>query len=151
MYRSLDPEAATEPDEGTVMDVSVHPPRIEKLAVRFDFWGGDDLLYCFPYFLVTERLRTAIEQAQLSGCSFEDVVVTRSIEFEDLEEFYPGREFPKFYWMKVFGRAGEDDFGLSDSHCLVASEKAFDLLKSFKIDNCEVEEFRGSCIGPPNS
>ncbi|MEX2172316.1 MAG: hypothetical protein WD851_23550 [Pirellulales bacterium] len=142
MYRLLKPEAATEEDEGTIMDVSVHPPTIEKLSVRFDFWLGDDLLEGYSYFLATERLKMAIEEAQLSGYSFDDVTVTRSIEFEELEEFHPGREFPKFYWMKIFGRAGEDDFGLSDNHCLVASEKSFDLLKSFKIDNCDVEEFR---------
>ncbi|MEX2172315.1 MAG: hypothetical protein WD851_23545 [Pirellulales bacterium] len=138
MFWKLHPEVAIEIEEGTIMDPSVHPPIVEKLSVRFEGWLGDDLLETFPCFLVTDRLRHAIEATGFTGCSFDEVEVSKSEEFD---EMYPGRELPRFWWMKIPGMAAKDDFGISTDHCLVVSQRVFDLIMSFQLDNCDAEEF----------
>lgn len=36
----------------TIMEATVHPPRVERLHYEFEDWLGDDLVESFPSFLV---------------------------------------------------------------------------------------------------
>jgi len=137
-YYALEPEVAGHLGDHAVVDRSVHPPVVERLHYEFDGWLGDDLLESFPCFIVTKALRERLTQSGLSGCQFEDAEVSKSDLFE---EIHPDRELPEFAWLKVLGRAGVDDFGLSPDHRLVVSQRALDALKSFKLDNCDTEEY----------
>ena len=137
----LEPEVAGGLGPYTVMDSSVHPPDVSDLHYEFEGWLGDDLLESFPCFIVTDRCRDALARAGFKGCSFASVTVTRSGRFVEL---YPGRELPRFHWLKVTGTAGEDDFGIANDHRLVVSERVLRALKSLEIGNCDLEVFGGS-------
>jgi hypothetical protein len=43
--------------------------------------------------------------------------------------------------MKIFGKAGEDDFGISDKFLIVISEKAYNLLSLFNISAADIQDY----------
>jgi hypothetical protein len=137
-YYALEPEVAGHLGDHAVVDCSVHPPAVERLHYEFDGWLGDDLLESFPCFIVTKGLRERLAESGLSGYLFDDAEVSRSDLFE---EIHSDRELPEFAWLKIVGHAGIDDFGLSSDHRLVVSQRALDVLKSFKLDNCDTEKY----------
>ncbi len=114
------------------------PVVVHKLHYEFDGWLGDELLESSPCFIATERMAVALQQAQLTGFGFDNVVVSMSGQFEDL---YPGRDLPKFVWLRVVGSAGKDDFGLTSDLRLVVSVRALSVLKSVGIPNADVSPF----------
>ncbi len=136
-YYNLSPEVAGGLGERTVMDTSVHPPRVQRLHYEMAGWLGDELLESFPCFIVTARVRDALLGLGASGCTFDTVEISRSDTFEEL---YPDRMLPPFYWLKVQGRAGVDDVGLSDDNRLVVSKRVLDLLRAFDLANCDIRE-----------
>lgn len=135
-FWSLEPEVAGELGDSSVLDTSVHPPKVLKLQYKFTGWLGDDLLETFPSYVVTEPLATALLSSGLTGVQLDEVDVVVSDEFA---EMYPGRELPNFKWLRVTGRAGVDDFGLSDEHTLVVSYTALRLLRRYSLLHCHVE------------
>jgi hypothetical protein len=135
-YFLLEPEVAGELGPETIMDSSVHPPAVAVLHYELSGWLGDDLLESFPCFIVTDRCRRALETGGVSGCAFAPAKVTVS---ETFSELYPGRALPDFIWMKVNGRAEEDDFGLSSDYRLVISDRALRILEELQISHCDVE------------
>lgn len=138
MYFYIEPEVSGGFGDKTVVDTSVHPPRVSKLHYQFDGWLGDDLLETYPCHIVSESLAKEIESAELTGYMFDDVEISKSEQFEDL---YPGKELPKFYWLKVSGIAGKDDFGISEDYRLTISEKALEALNKRKVVEADLEEF----------
>ncbi|MBP1127131.1 MULTISPECIES: hypothetical protein [Pseudomonas] len=138
MYYYIEPEVAGGLGDSTVMDTSVHPPKVTALEYRFEGWLGDALLESFPCFIVSDSLAIAIGEYRLSGVFFEDVLITKSDEFEEIN---PDITLPKFVWLKIGGKAGLDDFGLADDYRLVVSVMALNLLRGFGIDNADLEEF----------
>ena len=137
MYFRVRPEVAGELGVTTVIDTTVHPPIISRLEHRFEGWLGDDLLTVFPVFIVTEKLRTDLEESPLTGFSFDDVTITKSELFEEL---YPERALPGFSWLKINGQMGIDDFAETRRGRLVVSERALDLLRQHHFQDAEVEE-----------
>lgn len=138
-YFALQPEVAGGLGENTVLDASTHPPAVSKLHYSFDGWLGDELLESFPCYIVTARLRDVLEQATATGCKFADVEVTKS---ETFEELYPGRALPEFFWLQVDGRAGADDFGVSEDFQLVVSQPTLLLMQSkANLSHCDIEPY----------
>ena len=137
-FLSLEPEVAGGTGEHTVMDVCTRPPTVTRLYYEFDGWLGDDILETFPCYIISERLKNKLATTAFTGFAIADVEVTKSGEFEDL---HPGRELPAFYWLKITGRAGVDDFGFSEKSTLIISEQVLSLLGEFQIDNCQVEAY----------
>src|SRR5512142_3190556 len=105
---TVSPEVAGELGADTVMDTSVHPPRVDRLTYELHGWLGDDLLESFPVFVVTARLAQARRGPELTGWRLGPVQVTRSEEFDEL---HPDRELPGFFWLQVDGD-GAKDFAL---------------------------------------
>lgn len=136
MYRIIEPEVAGGFGEGTKLDNGVHPPVVENLDHKFDGWLGDDILESFPCFIMSERLKREIEKQSLRGIKFQNVTISKS---ETFEELYPSKELPKFYWAIIDGKFGADDFVIGNDFRLIISDKAFELLKRFNIDNASLE------------
>lgn len=90
--------------------------------------------------IVTARLKQVSEQADLTGSSFDEALVTTSATFREL---YPNRKLPSFAWLKVHGVAGRADFGLAPGHRLVVSERAYDVLRPYQLEHAIVEPFGG--------
>src|ERR1700722_2641088 len=108
-YFVVEPEVAGGFGANAVIDRSSERMIVQKLHYQFDGWLGDELLETSPCFIGTERLARAIEREKLTGISFDDVEVTVSGNFRKL---YPHRNLPTFFWFKVNGTAGSDDFGI---------------------------------------
>ena len=141
MYRYIEPEVSGGLGQDTQLDSKVHPPIIEKLHFEFSGWLGDDIIESFPCFIVTERLRKRIEFEKLTGITFENVIISKS---EVFLQIYPTIQLPNFYWAKIDGTFGKDDFIIGDDNRLVISERTFKILKLFKISNAIVEEIEES-------
>ena len=115
-YWHISFEVAGELADGTEMDTSVHPPRVTRLHHRFEGWLGDDIIECFPCYLVTERVAKVLEGSGLSGFELDDAETSKSPEFD---EMYPGRQLPKFRWLKVTAtQPSETDFRLTQDNRL---------------------------------
>jgi len=91
---------------------------------------GDDLIESFPCFIVSENLKNKIDLETMSGFEFDEVKITKSDNFSDL---YGNKILPRFYWLKITGRAGKQDFGLADDFRLVVSAKALSVIKKTNI------------------
>jgi len=137
-YFLLEPEVAGGFGESTIIDHSVKPYKVIKLHYEFAGWLGDDLLTSFPCIIGTAELVKCLNTYIFSGYFVDNVEISTSYEFR---QFHPDLILPEFRWIKVNGIAGKDDFGLSDRGRLVVSERVLDVLKQFKISNCDIEEF----------
>lgn len=136
--------------ETSIIDISVEPINIIRLDFRFDGWLGDDLLTSTPAYIVTKRLKDALLEINPTGVEFAEMTTSKSEQFE---EIYPNRQLPEFFWLKISGRAGVADFGLFDKAKIIVagkemrgtrltvSERVLDVMRSFKLDNCEIETF----------
>lgn len=138
MFFYIEPEVSGGLGVNTVADTTVHPPVVSKLNYLFDGWLGDDLLESFPCYVVSERLKSELVNTTLSGFEIDELEVTKSEQFD---EQYPGKTLPKFYWLKITGKAGKDDFGLTSDHRLVVSEAALDVLQKGQLAQADLEEF----------
>lgn len=138
IFKYIDPEVAGSLGDDTIMDTSTHPPIVLKLHYEFSGWLGNDLLESFPCFIVTDKLGQALLRSSLTGFSLDSAKTTTNEQFREL---YPQRVLPLFYWLKVVGQAGKDDFGISTDLRLVISEKAFQTISAFNIDAADIEDF----------
>ncbi|HSY19070.1 MAG TPA: hypothetical protein VK815_12075 [Candidatus Acidoferrales bacterium] len=134
-YFVLDPEVAGELGINTVIDVSVHPPVVSTLHYELDAWLGDDLIQSFPCYAATEHMKKCIENASLGGAAFAPMEITLSDNFKEL---HSSKAVPAFVWLKIFGRAGKDDFGVESDGRLAVSEKALNLIKNLKLKHCKI-------------
>lgn len=139
MYRYLEPEVAGGIGIDTILDNSVHPPLVKFLHYHFSGWMGDDILETFPCFIISERLKNEIEVNELKGITFDFVKVTKS---EDFEFISLRTELPLFYWAKITGDFGVDDFVISEDYRLLVSDKAYEIISSFNIENAICEEYK---------
>ncbi len=139
MHYYIEPEIAGELGEHTVLDTSVHPPRVSHLHYQLDGLSGDDILETFPCFIVTKRLKRFIEGGAYSGATFSGVEVSKSLDFA---ERHPKMILPEFYWLQPHGRAGVDDFGLADDARLVISAQMVHALRNqFQIKGADLHKY----------
>ncbi len=131
----LEPEVAGDLGERSILDYSTQPPTVLKLHYEFNVWLGDDLLTTHPCFIVTDRLRAALDKLGGAGYCFDDVEISTTEGFYDVS---PRIELPHFYWMKVYGVPGVDDTGLTEGASLVVSDRFLNLLRGFVMENCLV-------------
>lgn len=136
-YFFLEPEVVGGLGENTILDASVHPPRIERLHVEIGGWLGDAILETFPCVMATKFAAEALERSGATGIEFAELEVSASAEFH---EMYPVREVPSLCWLKVTGDAGKHDFGIATDLRLVVSERALDVLRPFGIQHALVEQ-----------
>jgi hypothetical protein len=137
-YFYIEPEVAGGLGENTILDHSVHPPRVERLNYEFDGWLGDGLLEAFPCLIVTRGGADAIEAAKLTGVEFAEVEVSVSEQFQMYEHDV---ELPPFVWLRVSGVAGRDDFGIAVDLRYVLSQRALDALQPVGLDHADIEPF----------
>ena len=138
-YFNIEPEVAGSSEgDNSIMDRSVHPPIVTRLHYVFSGWSGDVLLASFPCFIVTEDAMKKLTEIGATGVRFADVEITTEYPFREL---YPHTKLPKFAWLQVTGRAGQDDFGLVANKRLVVSERALDVLKGLQLTDALIEPF----------
>jgi len=128
------PEVAGGFGPNTVLDPSMHPPRVHRLHYIFEGWLGDDLVESFPCFLATERLAEAVDAAGLTGVTWASVQVEKS---EQMELFYPDIILPAWRWMRL-GATQRDDLWADASAALHVSDRALQVLRQFHIENASI-------------
>ena len=136
MYYYVEPEVSGELGEKTIADTSIHPPNISKLHYQFDGWLGDDILEAFPCYIITKQLKEIIQSSDLCGYEITDIEISKSANFLEL---YPSVILPKFYWLKIVGKAGQSDFGIARDYRLVISDKAMAIFDKTNIKNSDIE------------
>lgn len=129
-FYTIEPEVAGGFGEHTEVDRSSGRMEVNRLHYKFDGWLGDHLLESTPCFIASKRLAEKINLEGLSGVEIDEVEITKSDEFLEL---HPTRELPEFVWLKVNGKAGQDDFGIAADLRLVVSRRALDLLMQMGI------------------
>jgi hypothetical protein len=136
MFYILEPEVAGHFGKAAIVDTSVRPPVVTTFHYELDGWLGDDLLETISCFIVTDRMRSAIERIARVGYEFGFVQATTSEQFREL---YPDRQIPKFWWLKVTGKAGKDDIGLSTDNRLVVRAEVLEQMKEdCQLENCDI-------------
>jgi hypothetical protein len=100
---------------------------IKKLHIQLEDWLGDDLMKCHPVYIVTENLKNGLQNQSFKGFLFEDMKVTEGEYFED--NFQLDITLPKFYWMRILGKEGDDDLYISTDKFLMADENFVNYIK----------------------
>lgn len=137
-FFTLSPEVAGGLGRNTVRVRETHPPVVTQLHVEFEGWSGDDLLEVFPCLFATERLERLLRDHAFSGFERKPIETTTSYEFREL---YPNVTLPNFVWLRIVGRAGVDEIGVDPEARLVVSNDVLRVLRTLRLENCEVEEF----------
>lgn len=141
-YFYIEPEVAGGIGDATVLDTSVHPPLVSKLTFEFETFPLDAIVAGFPAYIVTDSAQEALLRIGVTGANFAHVDIVTSATFDELNaEFHPKASLPTFSWLKVGGKAGEDDFGIARDNRLVVSEQVLQLLAQQGIENALVEPF----------
>ncbi|MEY8042167.1 hypothetical protein AB8O55_22365 [Saccharopolyspora cebuensis] len=136
-------DAAGDLGENTVLDTSVHPPRVQHLHFAIDAWTGDDLIERFPVLLVTQRLAEALSASGMGAFQLRDAAISVEPEAEELLHGTGFEAVPGFRWFHVTGTAGRDDFGVDSQASLVVSDNALALLRQFNLDGSDIEDYHG--------
>ena len=135
------PEVSGDYGENTVYigKRSDHPRVVTHLHYEFCYWPEDDMLACLFHFIGTERLKVALEGVSppLTGIAFDQVEISGdNQEFRRVErKGRPDSALGKWYWFKITGKPGVDDFGLATTAKLVISERVVEVLKNFVVIN----------------
>lgn len=131
----IEPEVSGQLGEKTIIDATTHPPVVKYLHFIFYGWLGDDLIECFPVFLVTEKLKLQLDESTLTGYRINNCEIEYSEEFNTLQ---PNTILPKFYWLEVTGK-DKNDFKIFENK-LNVSDFAYSVLSQFSLKNAVVEE-----------
>jgi hypothetical protein len=66
-----------------------------------------------------------------------------------IEDEHQGETIPEYLWFKFPGKPGVHDFGMTHikgGFPLIVSDKASNVLKKFKLQNCRIKDFDQSMI-----
>lgn len=130
----LEPEAPGDIGWETTGDLVARPPKIDHLEFEFIVWPKDCLIETTCIYLARGDLVQSLVSLGVKGASFASVDISTAGIFDDM---YGDAVLPRFWWMKIDGRCGVDDFGMSQNHRLVVSERVFSLLRLLGINHCE--------------
>ncbi|MCS4533829.1 hypothetical protein [Neisseria montereyensis] len=140
-YLRVLPEIVVGLGDDTEYDNDTSPKKkITKLHLNIEDWLGDDLMWNFPETIVTLRLKDGLKKTQFSGYYFDEIKVTKDIYFDyNFSNTKHGKPLPPFYWMRITGKEGVDDFFVKEGE-LYVSERAFQFIKdNYDIHHLEIE------------
>jgi hypothetical protein len=139
-YNKLNPEVIVGLGERTVFLEKEAPFKIViELHIQLEDWLGDDLMECFPCFIVTQELKKVLEISEFTGFEFSEMQVTKDEYFKD--NYQLKRALPKFYWMKIIGEKGIDDLYISEDSCLMSDSRFTELiLKKFNHSYLDIDK-----------
>lgn len=127
------PNSAGSYGENSVFENEERPRIVSRLHYEFHLWPEEDMQKWQAHFVGTERLKQALEAMipPVTGIEFDQVEISGDDqEFARVErKGRPDSALGKWYWFKMIGTAGRDDFGCSPSASkLVISERIKQLL-----------------------
>ena len=138
-YKRIEPDVLVGMGDKTIF-AEKKPPflTVAKLHIQLEHWFGDDLMECYPCYIVTARLKEDLEEKKhFTGFEFDDVKVTKDTYFDDNYDL--DIPVPKLYWLKVIGEEDKDDLYVSDCELFISDKMLAYLKKNFAINYLEVE------------
>jgi hypothetical protein len=132
---TLSPEVPGGPGPNMRVDWTSRPPVIQHAHVLVEGWLEDDLVGVYPVFLVTPRAADVLTKLGATGFTLGDAEVATTADFE---EIHPGLKLPRFRWLNVTGKPGEDDLGLTEDVRLVVSLRVLEALQKLNLNHCKV-------------
>lgn len=142
-YYLLQPEVPGGVSDYTRYSSETYPNGARKvlfLHIDMDGWLGGDLLENTPCFFITERLLHAFQENEMTGYTIEEMMITKSELFEELQ---PDDTLPAFIRLipTEFVHEGllTNDFYFSKNNSLVVSETCLRVLQQFNLSICEIE------------
>ena len=128
-FFNLEPEVAGAPAKG---------PGSGPAACVFDSWLGDDLVRAYPLVLVTTRAKRAL--LRLDRPTGFDFLRAHARTSAFYRRHNPGKRLPVFWAVRVSGRAGLDDAGLTEAGILVVSGRVLDALLGCRIPRAVITQ-----------
>lgn len=108
---------------------------LSDVGLEIDEWPADDFFQAWPEYFVSERLKAKLIYWQFTGITFSKVeIITKGGNFQSN---YPKENLPEYWWARIEGAPGKDDFGLWKRLYLVVSEKALLFLKDNHVTHAE--------------
>jgi hypothetical protein len=126
-YYLVKPEVAGGLGPETIMDASVHPPRVSRLHYEVVDWLGDCIVQSFPCYLAVRHAAHRLEESGFTGFHSEVAIVSEAEEFRDIN---PDGELPDLVWLIIDGEPDRDDIGVTGKAQLVVSEAVLGVLRS---------------------
>lgn len=128
-YKKIQPEVIVGLGDNTEF-VEKAPPfkTVIKLHINLEDWLGDDLMECYPCYIITENLKKLLEDNSFKGFEIQDMSVSLDENFEN--NYQQGKPLPEFYQLKITGRRNNDDLFLDEDKNLNISGTFLDFLQS---------------------
>jgi hypothetical protein len=126
-YLIVQPEVISGIGENTTGNNLGSQDQITNLHIEMEDWLGDDLMECFPCYIVTENFKKIFSEKKNSGYIFDDLEITFGEYFED--NFQLEVDLPKFYWLKITGIKNDSDVFIDEKLKLNVSNQFLDILK----------------------
>ena len=148
MLYLLECEVAGGLGEDTIIDAQKN---ILYLDYEFAGYMGDEILETIASFVVTFNLAKDIENNNLSGYQFQKIGISTNEGFYDFNQEEEIKDFGlrlmpigtvKVNKDNTYQTWTGEDFCLSDTKCLVVTERALNVLKKHKMNYCEITELK---------
>jgi hypothetical protein len=119
-YKKIEPEVIVGLGDKTVFKEQKPPLiNIEKLHIHLEDWLGDDLMECFPCYIVTDSLNGELIKSDFTGFGFSELEMTLDEYFEN--NYQQNKPLPKFFWLKIHGVEHKDDFFIRDKELMAST------------------------------
>ena len=127
-YNKIQPEVIVGIGNNTVFEEKEPPFKtINRLHIELEDWLGDDLVECYPVYIVTDALKKGLEESNFSGFKFAEMEITKSEYFDD--NYQLKKELPNFYWMKIIGQLDIDEILIGNNKELFIKPKLVEFIK----------------------
>jgi len=101
---------------------------VTKLHIDLEDWLGDDLMECYPCYIVTEKLKKLLDTSNFKGFDTSEMEVTRAEYFDD--NYHQNKPLPKFYWLQINGIKNTADIYVDENNNLNVGDTFLSFLKS---------------------
>ena len=144
-YYLLKPEVAGELGDNS--KIVYEGGRIkEVISLEFVFlgWLGDEILKARPCYIVVKNIMDDFINNGIKGIKYEEIQVSFSEDFLEMCEDIS--TMPLFVRIIPLNRVDDleeemkEDVYVDKCNRLIVSERALEILKKYKIDNCDVEQ-----------
>ena len=111
-------------------------PHLSLIHYVFECCPKADLIQAYPVFLASARLAAAFAEAGLSGYYLKKCVGVKGEQFHIASPGCGG--LPTYHWLAANGRAGVDDFTITNNLKLIVSENALNVMQGFNLERADI-------------
>ena len=144
-YYLIKPEVAGELGDNS--EIIYENGRIKEVTfLEFVFlgWLGDEILKARPCYIITKKMMDDFILNEIKGMEYQKIQVSLSEEFL---EIHKGNsvisEFVRIIpcnRIENFDNSMQEDIYIDKCNCLIVSERLLEIIKKYKISNCDIEE-----------